>query len=242
MKILKPVLLAFAALVLLAGGFFAGSMFSTSRQAASPAPTQAIVIPQQQIQPTAVPTQQAIQPTSIPVQPTLPIPTQGWGYGMMNPNNTQQGCCGTYGWGMNGWYDENWRNMHDWRGDNWDGMHGWMNGYGGQNNPNVNPAPNTTPIPYPTPSKSVSFKNDVQPIFTARCVACHGGTKGLYLDNYENVIKGSDNGAVVIAGDVYNSRLAYYVYNGYMPYGSPALSAAEIQIILDWIATGAQNN
>ena len=92
MKILKPVLVVFAALVLLAGGFFAGSMFSASR----------------------------LQSVSV-------VPTQGWGYGgTVSPNNippNQQGCCGAYGLGMNGWYDENWRSMHDWNDGNCHLMH-----------------------------------------------------------------------------------------------------------------------
>lgn len=85
-------------------------------------------------------------------------------------------------------------------------------------------------------------KDGVQPIFAARCVTCHGGTNGLYLNTYENVMKGGNNDAVVISGDVYNSRLAYYIYSGYMPFRSTPLTTAEIQTILDWIATGAQDN
>ena len=150
---------------------------------------------------------------------------------MTNPNFNPQG---QQGWG-------------DWDYDNCGERHGgMMNGYGNgwQANPNWNSTPtvpNGSPY-YPTPSTPVSFRNNVQPIFAARCVACHGGTNGLYLDTYENVMKGGRNGAVVVPGDVYNSRLAYYVYSGYMPFRSTPLTPAEIQTILDWIAAGAQNN
>ncbi len=159
-------------------------------------------------------------------------PQGEWEHGwMMQPNYTPQG---QQGWGM-----------HDGDYENWNGMHsGMMNGYGGQSNPNLNPAPsvpNSVPI-YPTATVSVSFKDAVQPIFAARCVACHGGTNGLFLDTYENVLKGSVNGAVIIPGDVYKSRLAYYVYSGYMPFRSTPLTSTEIQTILDWIALGAPNN
>lgn len=159
-------------------------------------------------------------------------PLGEWEHGwMMNPNYVPQG--------QQGW------DMHDEDYENWNGMHsGMMNGYSGQSNPNLNPAPsvpNSVPI-YPTPTVSVSFKDAVQPIFAARCVACHGGTNGLFLDTYENVLKGSVNGAVVIPSDVYNSRLAYYVYSGYMPFRSTPLTSTEIQTILDWIALGAPNN
>jgi mono/diheme cytochrome c family protein len=124
------------------------------------------------------------------------------------------------------------------------GMHGGML-QGWQNNPTWGVTPNTpnNSVPtYPTPTSSVSFKTDVQPIFAARCAACHGGTNGLYLDTYENVLKGGINGAVVIPGDVYNSRLASYVYSGYMPFRNTSLTSTEIQTILDWIALGAPNN
>lgn len=140
---------------------------------------------------------------------------------------------------------QGWSMMHNWEGNNWSGMHGgMMGGYGWQANPNSNStpsAPNSSPS-YVTPSTSVSFKNDVQPIFATRCVVCHGGTNGLSLDTYDNVMKGGVNGAVIVPGDVYNSRLAYYVYSGYMPFRNTPLTSTEIQTILDWIALGAPNN
>ncbi len=161
------------------------------------------------------------------------VPQGEWEHGwMMNPNFSPQG---QQGWGM-----------HDGDYDNCDGgwHDGWNNGYGGQTNTNsysTQTAPNTSPY-YPTPSTTVSFRNNVQPIFAARCVTCHGGTNGLSLDTYENVMKGSVNGAVVVPSDVYNSRLAYYVYSGYMPFRNTPLTSTEIQTILDWIASGAPNN
>lgn len=231
---------------------------------------QPTIVPQQQIQPTVVP--QQFQATPVPQTTLPAVPPQGqWGPGwwMMDPNYVPQGDWergwmtlapgasagvdpnyapqGQQGWGMYEWDEENREGMRGWNNNNWGGMHGgMMNGYGNgwQTNPNWNltpTVPNSSPS-YPTPSSPVSFKNNVQPIFAARCVACHGGTNGLYLDTYENVMKGGNNGAVVVPGDVYNSRLAYYVYSGYMPFRSTPLTPAEIQTILDWIAAGAANN
>lgn len=117
-------------------------------------------------------------------------------------------------------------------------MNGGMMGNNGNNMP-YTPDNSST---YPTPSASVSFKNDVQPIFTARCVACHGGTSGLSLDTYENVMKGGVYGADIYPGDVYNSRLAHFVSSGYMPYSNTPLTSTEVKTILDWIAEGAPNN
>ena len=257
MKFLKIILGLVAAGALLAGGFMAGTFLTRTRAASFPAQqfAQPTFIPQQQYQPTIVP-QAQVQITVIPQQPQVtPIPQttlsaippqdqwrpgmwmmgsqREWEHGwMMNPNYSQQG---QQGWGMmNDWHDNNGNGMHD----------GMMGGYGWQANPNSNSTPtvpNGSPN-YPTPSTPVSFRNNVQPIFVARCIACHGATNGLYLDTYENVMRGGRNGAVVIPGDVYNSRLAYYVYSGYMPFRSTPLTPAEIQTILDWIAAGAPHN
>lgn len=257
MKVVKFILGLVVALGLIAGGFMAGTLITQARTASVPVRqfAQPTFIPQQQYQPTVVP-QAQIQPNIIPQQlqgtpvpQTIPpvIPPQGqwrpgvWMMGpqgewehdwMTNPNYSQQG---QQGWGM----------MHNWEGNNWSGMHdSMMGGYGWQANPNSNStpsAPNSSPS-YATPSTSVSFKNDVQPIFATRCVVCHGGTNGLSLDIYDNVMKGGVNGAVIVPGDVYNSRLAYYVYSGYMPFRNTPLTSTQIQTILDWIALGAPNN
>jgi len=255
MKVIKIILGLVAAGVLLVGGFAAGTFITQTRTTNIPAQqfVQPTFIPQQQIQPTAVP-QQQFQSTIVPQQSqvtptpqTTPpvIPSQGqWGRGgwMMNPQGEWE-----HGWMMMdpsyapqsqpGW------GIHDGMMNGY-GMHGGML-QGWQNNPTWGVTPNTPndSLPtYPTPTSSVSFKTDVQPIFAARCSACHGGTNGLFLDTYENVLKGGVNGAVVIPGDVYNSRLAYYVYGGYMPFRSTPLTSTEIQTILDWIALGAPNN
>jgi len=257
MKFVKIILGLLAAVTLLAGGFMAGTFITQTRAASFPAQqfAQPTFIPQQQYQPTIVP-QAQIQSTVFPQQPqvtpipqtTLPaVPPQGQGgpgWWTMDPNYNPQGQQGS---GMYEWDEDNWDGMRGWNNNNWGGMHGGMMddyGYGWQTNPNWNSTPtvpNGSPY-YPTLSTPVSFRNNVQPIFAARCVACHGGTNGLYLDTYENVMRGGRNGAVVIPGDVYNSRLAYYVYSGYMPFRSTPLTPSEIQTTLDWIAAGAQNN
>jgi len=241
MKFGKIILGLVGALILMAGGFGAGFFITQTRAASVPVQqfVQPTLVPQQRFQPAIVPQGQA-QPTAIPQRwqwmpgRGMMNPPQGkWEHGWMaNPNYIQQG---QQGWGM----------MQNGNSNNWNGMHGsMMGGYGWQANPNLYATP-TVPSgsqSYPTPSSDVSFRDDVQPIFAARCVVCHGGTNGLYLDTYDNVIKGGVNGAVIIPGDVYNSRLAYYVYNGYMPFRNTPLTSTEIQTILDWIALGAPNN
>lgn len=245
MKVVKIILGLVTAGVLLVGGFAAGTFITQTRTTNIPVQqfAQPTVAPQQQFQPTIVPLQ--TQGTLVPQTTPLAIPPQAqWGRGgwMMGTRGDWE-----HGWMMQPNYAPQGQ-------QGWNGMHsGMMNGFGmhgdivqgWQNNPNWSVTPNTpnkSSPTYPTPTSSVSFNDDVQPIFVARCVACHGGTSGLSLDTYENVMKGGINGAVVFPGDVYNSRLAYYVYSGYMPFRNTPLTSTEIQTILDWIALGAPNN
>jgi hypothetical protein len=66
--------------------------------------------------------------------------------------------------------------------------------------------------------------------------------EGLYLRTYEEILAGSDNGAVVIPGDVEGSLLIELVANQEMPKRGPKLTPAQVQIFSDWVAAGAPNN
>lgn len=91
----------------------------------------------------------------------------------------------------------------------------------------------------------VSFKNDVQPILEARCIKCHGGdfpSEGMSLESYEGLLHGSQNGAVIVAGDANNSLLFEKIESGEMPKRGSDLTAEQIAIIQQWINEGAQNN
>jgi hypothetical protein len=57
---------------------------------------------------------------------------------------------------------------------------------------------------------AISYQRDVQPIFDQICVKCHGGEEvkeGLSLKTYAEVMQGSNNGPVIVPGDVANSFL-----------------------------------
>ena len=152
-----------------------------------------------------------------------------WGWGAMSEMpwggqpGMMNGCCG----------DGNWR-------DDW-GM--------GRMGMNMMPRPGywdsapglASTVPAPT-TASISFQTDILPIFEARCVTCHGGTQGLFLTDYASVLHGSTHGPVVLPGDPAGSRLIQYVVNGYMPYGGPPLTSAQIQTLVNWVAAGALNN
>jgi mono/diheme cytochrome c family protein len=107
-------------------------------------------------------------------------------------------------------------------------------------------APEAEPAITPEePAGPVSFSQDVMPILDQNCFKCHGGDRtneGLKLGSYADVMAGSDNGAVVVAGDSAASKLFSAVSSGKMPKRAAKLSDADIQIIRQWIDEGALDN
>jgi mono/diheme cytochrome c family protein len=92
---------------------------------------------------------------------------------------------------------------------------------------------------------AVSFANDVFPILQSRCINCHGGNRteeGLSLKTYAEIMKGSQNGLVISAGDANNSLLAELISDQKMPKRGPKLTPPQIQLIIDWINQGALDN
>jgi len=114
------------------------------------------------------------------------------------------------------------------------------------------PAPTQAPATQPTAtqaaagSAAVSYAKDVQPIFDKSCVKCHGGSNGvqsgLSLASYADLMKGGQDGAVVIPGDAANSMLVQMIVSGKMPKRALKLPQAEIDTISAWVAAGAKNN
>lgn len=98
---------------------------------------------------------------------------------------------------------------------------------------------------------TVSFANDVLPIFQQRCAECHGATDengevrtevSLNLIEYERVMAGSEFGTVIEAGDPANSFLLDMIVDGTMPEQGDPVPEEEIAIIRAWIEAGAPNN
>ena len=105
-----------------------------------------------------------------------------------------------------------------------------------QPNPTPTPQPTATPSPTPTPTNpNATFTNISKTILQNRCVGCHGGDGGYSFNNYTNTMK------AVTAGKPNSSRLYTSVSSGAMPRGG-SLTAAQIQLIYDWILAGAKNN
>lgn len=91
--------------------------------------------------------------------------------------------------------------------------------------------------------QEISFEKDIQPIFDQKCKACHGILGGWDSSSYEMVMTTGDNAPVVIPGDPENSLLAQKLLDtqeigGMMPPGQK-LPDPEIELILNWIETGA---
>ena len=93
--------------------------------------------------------------------------------------------------------------------------------------------------------ETVSFTDDVLPLFESRCMNCHGQERleeGLSLRTYTDMMMGSKNGVVVVPGDASNSLLAQLVSNQKMPKRGPKLTPPQVQLIIDWINQGALDN
>jgi hypothetical protein len=100
----------------------------------------------------------------------------------------------------------------------------------------------------------ISFSQDVQPVLEANCLSCHqaGGAgyeaSGFSMVSYEDLMKGTDAGPMVIAGDVEGSNLLVLMEGRAdpsisMPHGSMnPVPGREITLIKQWIAQGAKNN
>lgn len=88
------------------------------------------------------------------------------------------------------------------------------------------------------------WSSKVQPIFDANCVKCHGlieRKSGLELDSPEAVLKGGQEGAVVVPGKPEQSRLYQYLAPDSDPHMPPKKQLTEVQreAVREWIAAMA---
>ena len=92
----------------------------------------------------------------------------------------------------------------------------------------------------------VSFKDDIQPVLAERCAVpgCHvaGHFTGLDLSQYDTFKKGGNGGPAFVAGNGNGSLVVKRIDGGGMPPGGPPLDADQVQLFIDWIDEGAENN
>lgn len=93
--------------------------------------------------------------------------------------------------------------------------------------------------------RRISYAQEVQPIFAARCVSCHGSkspSEGLDLSSLVGIRRGSAGGPVLVPGDIDRSRLlsviAPHAGRATMPPGRP-LGSEQIETLREWIRQGA---
>lgn len=107
------------------------------------------------------------------------------------------------------------------------------------------PAPTVGTAPATADVGRVSFASQVAPLFAEACISCHGEETqeaGLQLHTYEAVMKGSEYGTVIEAGDPDASLLLDMISAGEMPQDADALDEDQVEMVRSWIAEGAENN
>jgi hypothetical protein len=65
-------------------------------------------------------------------------------------------------------------------------------------------------LPPPATNQNLTFTNDILPMFKASCIRCHGAIRPraqLRLDSLEGVLKGTEDGPILTAGDSADSQL-----------------------------------
>jgi len=116
--------------------------------------------------------------------------------------------------------------------------------------PAAPPANPVVEVDVPLAARTVwsgSYSQGMQPIFDQYCVGCHGQTRaenGLRLDNYQNTLRGTQHGPVVVPGSAGTSTLASVVQGSAdpkirMPHEGRKLTRNRIQNILLWVEAGA---
>ncbi|NCF63199.1 MAG: hypothetical protein GWP58_10135 [Gammaproteobacteria bacterium] len=102
--------------------------------------------------------------------------------------------------------------------------------------------------------EAVSFSQNVRPIIDQNCLGCHkeGGAgyeaSGFSMETYEDLMKGTKFGPMIIAGDSIGSNMIVLMEGRAdpsisMPHGDmDPVSKQDIEIIRLWIDQGAQNN
>jgi hypothetical protein len=101
---------------------------------------------------------------------------------------------------------------------------------------------------------TVSYVRDVEPILQANCLSCHkeGGAgfeaSGFSMASYDELMKGTQYGPMIVAGDSEGSNLLVLMEGRAdpsisMPHGSmEPVSKVDVDTIRRWIDQGAKKN
>jgi len=105
-------------------------------------------------------------------------------------------------------------------------------------------APYVMPEGQRTNDPTICFERDILPIFISNCAksGCHNTQShesGYELDSYMNIVKKGIVPGNVAASKIWESVTMSTGEGGKMPQNAPSLSAAELDLIKRWIASGA---
>ena len=94
-------------------------------------------------------------------------------------------------------------------------------------------------------AQKVDFLKEVQPVFTARCLACHSSGKpqaGLRIHTRNDLLRGGQSGPAILPGHAEDSLLIQKVTGKHglrMPPSGPPLTGQELTLLRAWIDQGA---
>ncbi|MFQ5576627.1 MAG: c-type cytochrome domain-containing protein, partial [Anaerolineae bacterium] len=88
------------------------------------------------------------------------------------------------------------------------------------------------------PEVPLTWDDLIGPILQDRCVPCHGGTAGLYLNSYDGALAGGNLGPAIIPGNSAESMLVELQRNHH----PNSLAPAQLEWIEQWIDAGAPEN
>jgi len=96
-----------------------------------------------------------------------------------------------------------------------------------------------------TPDQAEFFEAKIRPVLASKCNACHTGLKsgGLQLDSRRNILKGGNDGPVIVLGKPDDSLLIAAISHTHerikMPLNGPKLDDETIENFKKWIQNGA---
>jgi thiosulfate reductase cytochrome b subunit len=101
------------------------------------------------------------------------------------------------------------------------------------------PAVSISSTPSEPTDTAVTWDSAVGPLFTQKCLMCHGAAAsgGLNLSTYADAMKGGASGVVFAPGDSANSSIISKFESGGHPYAE--LSPEELALIKAWLDAGA---
>jgi hypothetical protein len=100
------------------------------------------------------------------------------------------------------------------------------------------PPPEEEPAVATVSEGGSTFDDRIGPLFAERCTTCHSSsiaTGGLVLETYNLAMVGTSDGPVINPGDAEGSLLVQTQREGHFA----TFTEAELQMVIDWINSGA---